>query len=354
MNRIASAALLSLAAPAATGWVPCDRPGITPPVAIHREAPAFPESVRAIGIEGSVDLALTVLRDGTVGWLRTVRAEPRGYFEQAALAGVRRWRFEPARANGEPIECRMQTRVRFALVDTVDTPDGGSNADRPVPAYPAALLRARIEGYAEVEFERTPDGSVRNARVITAMPRGEFEAAALAAIRGWKPRPADRAAPAATMPVRETRRFDFRLPDSMLDVVPPMLLASASFPLAACEARIRGRVTLEVETEASGQVLAARVLAATPPGLFDETALSVARRSRLTPAYRDGRPIPATALLTLRFDPAQASCPGSQAPDRDRSPARSPQPRVTGHDEQPARRADRWAALSRDAAQPVR
>lgn len=347
MKRVALAAAFALATPAALGWVPCDQAGITPPVPIRREAPGYPQSVRAVGIEGSVELALTVLRDGSVGWVRTLRAEPRGYFEQAAAEGVRRWRFEPARQNGEPIECRMLTRVRFALVDTVDAPDGGPGADRPVPAYPAALLRERVEGYAEVEFERAPDGGASGARVINAMPRGEFEQAALAAVRGWKP------APGAGAARRETRRFEFRLPDTSLAVVPATTLGSAPFPMAACEQRITGRVALEVDTDATGKVLKARILEAEPAGLFDGTALTIARSSRLSPAYRDGQPMAATALLTLYFDPEQATCPGVHSPERDAPPARRPQPRVGRHDEWPVPRAEGWLGLSRTAAQPV-
>ena len=347
MNRLALAAALALAAPAAHGWVPCDQAGITPPVPIQREAPGYPQSVRAVGIEGTVELALTVLQDGSVGWVRTLRAEPRGYFEQAAAEGVRRWRFEPARQDGEPIECRMLTRVRFALVDTVNAPDGGESADRPVPAYPAALLRERIEGYAEIEFERAPDGSISEARVINAMPRGEFEQAALAAVRGWRPAPA--AAPAS----RETRRFEFRLPDTSLAVVPATTLGSAPFPMAACEQRITGRVALEVDTDATGKVLKARILEAEPAGMFDETALAIAHGSKLSPAWRDGQPMAATALLTLFFDPEQATCPGIHSPERDPPPARRPQPRVGRHDERPVPRAEGWHALSRTAMQPV-
>lgn len=347
MNRVALAAALALAAPTAHGWVPCDQAGITPPVPIRREAPGYPQSVRAVGIEGTVELALTVLRDGSVGWVRTLRAEPRGYFEQAATEGVRRWRFEPARQDGEPIECRMLTRVRFALVDTVDEPAGGPGADRPVPAYPAALLRARIEGYAEVEFARAPDGSVSEARVINAMPRGEFEGAALAAVRGWQP------ASGAAEARRETRRFEFRLPDTSLAVVPATNLGSAPFPMAACEQHLTGRVALEVDTDATGKVLTARILEAEPAGMFDRTALAIARGSRLTPAYRDGQPMAATALLSLFFDPEQATCPGVHSPERDAPPARRPQPRVGRHDERPVRRAEEWLVLSRSVAQPL-
>jgi len=314
-------ALVAVAPAAAAAWVSCDQRDIEAPVALYREAPAYPPAVREIGVEGSVEVTLVVLRDGSVGWARALKGEPRGYFEQAAIAGVRAWRFRPARANGVPIECRLVTRVRFALVDIVDVRAGSLNQRQPVPDYPPKLLQERVEGYVEVEFDRAAEGGTANARVIAAIPRGAFEAASLAAIRRWR---FD-----AGSARRETRRFEFRLPDSTLTTVPATMLASAPFPMAACERNQTGRVTLELRTDANGAVLQARILSAAPAGLFDGTALTIARASRLTPAYRDGRPVAATALLTLFFDPARATCPGSRSPDRDPPPAYRPAPRVT-------------------------
>ncbi len=348
MKRVVLLTGLVAVAHAAAAWVPCEQKGVVPPMPVQREAPAYPPAVRATGIEGSVEVALTVLSDGSVGWVRVVRAEPRGYFEQAATQGVRGWRFTPATRGGVAIECRMRTRVRFALTDTAATAAADPGADRPQPVYPPALLQARIEGYAEVEYVLDATGTVQEAQVMAAMPRGEFEQAALSAVRGW------RGPAAAGVPARvETRRFDFRLPDSFLDVVPATLLASAPFPMAACEHGTTGRVVLEVDTEASGQVREARILSSEPEGLFDATALAIARGSRLSPAYRDGLPIPATALLTLRFDPARATCPNLRDPDREPPAGRNPAPRVTRHDERQACRVEPWPALSWTTGQPL-
>lgn len=350
MKRAAAAILALLAAPPAFAWIPCEQKGLVPPKPIQREAPAFPQAVRATGIEGTVEVALTVLRDGGVGWVRVVRADPRGYFEQAAAEGVRRWRFTPAMQGGEAVECRLRTRVRFALTDAAATAGGGPGGERPQPVYPPALLALRVEGYAEVEYDLAADGAVTNARLTAAMPRGEFEKAALAAVRGWR-------GPAGAAGRHETRRFDFRLPDSQLDVVPPTLLASAPFPMSACESRQRGRVALEVETEANGQVRTARILSSEPAGIFDTAALAIARGSRLTPAYRDGQPFAATALLALAFAPERATCPNRPGSDREQRPSRRPPPRVTRrdeppgtHDERPARRAEPRGRLSPDPA----
>ncbi len=123
--------------------------------------------------------------------------------------------------------------------------------------------------------------------------------------------------------------------------------------MAACEQRQTGRVMLEVETDANGAIGQARILSATPPGLFDQTALTIARDSRLTPAYRDGQPVAAIALLTLFFDPSTGDL--SRQPIARARPAAGLPPGATGHrhDEGPDGRADRLIALFRVAIQPV-
>lgn len=54
------------------------------------------------------------------------------------------------------------------------------------PRYPLPALRARIEGEAQVAFTIQPDGSLRNARLLSSTPPGMFEASALAVARRWR------------------------------------------------------------------------------------------------------------------------------------------------------------------------
>ena len=74
MNRLAHLVALLAVAPAAgaAAWIPCEQAGVEAPVPLYREAPGYPPAVREIGVEGSVEGSLIVLRDGTVGWVRAL------------------------------------------------------------------------------------------------------------------------------------------------------------------------------------------------------------------------------------------------------------------------------------------
>ena len=307
----------------AAPWPACNAPTLTPPGALHRPPPEYPESARLAGAEGFVDVSYTVLADGSVGWTRIRRAEPPGFFEPAAQDGLRAWRFRPALQDGQPVECRGQTRLRFTLTDGVPARPRGSAAvgDQPAPVYPEQARIEGLEGYVEVEFEAGADGRVTRAEVTLAMPRGDFEPAALAAVRNWRlpPQPAG----------RSVRRFEFALPALYPHDPSPTLFAAAPFPEQACREGTTGRVRLEVDVAADGRVTAARVIDGEPAGLYDTTALAVARNSRIPPAWRGGVPIAATGLLTLRFEPDAARC-GGQVPVDPQAPARrAPTPRVS-------------------------
>jgi TonB family protein len=77
--------------------------------------PAYPTSARERGIEGWVDLQFLVRKDGSLGDLTVVGAEPVGVFEQSALDAVRRWRYQPIMRDGQPSEQRARIRLRFAV-----------------------------------------------------------------------------------------------------------------------------------------------------------------------------------------------------------------------------------------------
>jgi TonB family protein len=78
-------------------------------------APTYPDRARARNTEGWVDLEFTVTRDGTTRDAVVRAAEPAGTFDRAALDAVKRWRYEPRVENGQVVDQRVETRLRFRL-----------------------------------------------------------------------------------------------------------------------------------------------------------------------------------------------------------------------------------------------
>lgn len=57
------------------------------------------------------------------------------------------------------------------------------------PRYPMRARMRRIEGWVKLEFTITPQGTVKDIRVVEAYPKGVFERAAVEAIARWKFKP---------------------------------------------------------------------------------------------------------------------------------------------------------------------
>jgi TonB family protein len=79
--------------------------------------PEYPERALTQKITGSVTLEFTVNAKGEPEDVHVVSAEPAGTFDRAAIAAVRRWRYEPLVIDGAPQEVTTRTTVRFALSD---------------------------------------------------------------------------------------------------------------------------------------------------------------------------------------------------------------------------------------------
>jgi protein TonB len=76
-------------------------------------APDYPREALMRGIEGWVDLDLTINAAGDVVASNVLGGKARQVFDRAAGSAVRRWKYEP-RADGEPFQA-LQVRVTFAL-----------------------------------------------------------------------------------------------------------------------------------------------------------------------------------------------------------------------------------------------
>lgn len=84
-------------------------------VVLSRVLPDYPPRARSLGIQGWVQLEIIVNPSGKVSAAKVVDAKPKEVFEEAALAAIKQWRFQPAYKNGQAIEQRALQRVDFRL-----------------------------------------------------------------------------------------------------------------------------------------------------------------------------------------------------------------------------------------------
>ena len=79
----------------------------------HFVQPVYPPDALANGLGGSVELEFTVTPAGAVTDIKVQAAEPRGVFEQTAIAALSHSRYRPVERDGVPIAQRARIRLRF-------------------------------------------------------------------------------------------------------------------------------------------------------------------------------------------------------------------------------------------------
>jgi protein TonB len=86
-----------------------------PPEIRTRIPPEYPERAQQREIEGRVVVAVLVGVDGQVQQLQINESTPPGVFDDAVLAAVRQWTFEPAQYQGNPVETWVNIPIPFSL-----------------------------------------------------------------------------------------------------------------------------------------------------------------------------------------------------------------------------------------------
>jgi len=84
-------------------------------VPLVRVPPQYPRAAARAGITGVVTVQVTVGPDGRVQDAQIVKADPRGYFEQAALRSARQSQFRPRIVGGEPVTQTGTYDIVFTL-----------------------------------------------------------------------------------------------------------------------------------------------------------------------------------------------------------------------------------------------
>lgn len=86
---------------------------IQPPKLVRHRRPRYPHGAQYFGITGDLVVEVVVASDGTVREPRIVTPLPAPTLSYAALEAVRRWRFEPARLAGQPIDVVYNLTVKY-------------------------------------------------------------------------------------------------------------------------------------------------------------------------------------------------------------------------------------------------
>ncbi|MBB1059392.1 energy transducer TonB [Marilutibacter spongiae] len=85
---------------------PTPIPGQTPP-------PRYPATSLRRGETGTVLVRATIGVDGRPRQLDIARSSGYRRLDRAAMDAVRRWRFQPAQANGQPVEASVNVPIEF-------------------------------------------------------------------------------------------------------------------------------------------------------------------------------------------------------------------------------------------------
>ncbi len=83
------------------------------PRVISRGPLEYPAAAAKKRIKGYVVVNLLIGKDGSVELAKVIASNPAGVFDQAALRGVRSWRFAPAKYKGNPVKVWAKQKVRF-------------------------------------------------------------------------------------------------------------------------------------------------------------------------------------------------------------------------------------------------
>lgn len=101
-------------APASARAVGKVGPGVNHPNAIFQPDPAYSQTAREAGYEGTLVLWLIVEADGKPGEIQVARPLGLGLDDQA-VAAVRTWKFEPATKDGVPVPVQINVEVTFRM-----------------------------------------------------------------------------------------------------------------------------------------------------------------------------------------------------------------------------------------------
>ena len=87
--------------------------GIAPPTKVVSVAPVYPPEARAARVSGVVIMDVTLSPTGEVSDVEVLRSVP--LLDEAAVAAVEQWRYEPTLVDGVPVPILLTVTVNFQV-----------------------------------------------------------------------------------------------------------------------------------------------------------------------------------------------------------------------------------------------
>jgi TonB family protein len=165
--------------------------------------PVYPEEAKKKGIGGIVILEARASETGDVEDVIVLRSV--AGLDDAAIAAVKQWKYEPMIINGTPHKVVFTVTVRFmpekekqALAaahrkKAEEFAQGAVKASGEIkpprlvksvdPVYPEAARQNRIEGVVILSVKTDESGQVIDAMILRSIPA--LDAAAIAAVKQW-------------------------------------------------------------------------------------------------------------------------------------------------------------------------
>ena len=85
-----------------------------PPTVLSRIKPVYTLEARTADLEGTVELAVIVRKDGSLEVLKVLRGLGLG-LDENAIKALKKWRFRPGMKDGVPVDVRLNVEVTFSL-----------------------------------------------------------------------------------------------------------------------------------------------------------------------------------------------------------------------------------------------
>lgn len=323
------------------------------PRAISRPPPIYPMAMRKSRLRGEVLVDFVVDREGRVTHAKIVRSMNPA-FDEPALEAVQRWKFEPGRKGGVPVNTHMQVPIGFQLEGLWEGGETGMSVNhegkqsdlppeyrygvppklraRVAPIYPYALFRDGVKGEATVGLVINEQGKVIYAKVKKAT-HPEFGGATLAMVEAWEFEPALKDGRPTRCVFSFQQKFSRYDPDVAPDrevamaqleqqhpdrivgagkldaALKPATTRSPVFPVSLAESTEKGQALVEILIDKEGRVCLPRVVSASEPA-FGWSAVQAVSFWRFEPPTMKGHAV--VTRIRIPFDFALTSTPPAE------------------------------------------